>query len=222
MTLIGFLRGEQMNVYAGHERIMQRMSEAPEAKRWRGAEITVSDSRRGVDTDDRSGDVIVARFALLPADVVARESVPDDVESDPRRRAGLRGERRHAHPHRRHRARPARRDAAGAAADARLPGARDGGGDAPAGAEVDAARDALAPGGRRHGELPRAVAAGESRAPWPSASTRCGRRSRTRSISSPATRPTRRAEPRPRLARQPRADRATRSGRLPCAPARPR
>jgi molybdopterin adenylyltransferase len=57
------------------------MSEDPEAIRWRGAEITVSDSRRGVDTDDRSGDVIVARFALLPADVVARSSVPDDVEA---------------------------------------------------------------------------------------------------------------------------------------------
>jgi molybdopterin adenylyltransferase len=57
------------------------MSELSAEKRWRGAEITVSDSRRGVDSDDRSGDVIVARFALLPADVVARESVPDDVES---------------------------------------------------------------------------------------------------------------------------------------------
>jgi molybdopterin adenylyltransferase len=56
------------------------MSENPEAKRWRGAEITVSDSRRGVDADDRSGDVIVARFALLPADVVGRSSVPDDIE----------------------------------------------------------------------------------------------------------------------------------------------
>jgi molybdenum cofactor synthesis domain-containing protein len=49
--------------------------------RWRAAEITVSDSRRGIDADDRSGDVIVARFALLPSDVVARESVPDDIES---------------------------------------------------------------------------------------------------------------------------------------------
>jgi molybdenum cofactor synthesis domain-containing protein len=57
------------------------MSEDPQARRWRGAEITVSDSRRGVDADDRSGDVIVARFALLPADVVARASVPDDIES---------------------------------------------------------------------------------------------------------------------------------------------
>jgi cyclic pyranopterin phosphate synthase len=56
------------------------MSEMPAEKRWRGAEITVSDSRRGVDTDDRSGDVIVARFALLPADVVVRKSVPDDIE----------------------------------------------------------------------------------------------------------------------------------------------
>jgi molybdopterin adenylyltransferase len=53
----------------------------PAEKRWRGAEITVSDSRRGVDADDRSGDVIVARFALLPADVIARKSVPDDIES---------------------------------------------------------------------------------------------------------------------------------------------
>jgi molybdenum cofactor synthesis domain-containing protein len=54
---------------------------ASDAHRWRAAEITVSDSRRGVDADDRSGDVIVARFALLPSDVVARESVPDDIES---------------------------------------------------------------------------------------------------------------------------------------------
>jgi molybdopterin adenylyltransferase len=50
------------------------------AKRWRAAEITVSDSRRGVESEDRSGDVIVARFALLPADVVARESVTDDID----------------------------------------------------------------------------------------------------------------------------------------------
>ena len=54
---------------------------ASDDHRWRTAEITVSDSRRGVDADDRSGDVIVARFALLPSDVVARESVPDDIES---------------------------------------------------------------------------------------------------------------------------------------------
>jgi molybdenum cofactor synthesis domain-containing protein len=57
------------------------MSEDPQATRWRGAEITVSDSRRGVDADDRSGDVIVARFALLPADVVARASVRDDIDA---------------------------------------------------------------------------------------------------------------------------------------------
>jgi molybdenum cofactor synthesis domain-containing protein len=57
------------------------MSDPTTAKRWRAAEITVSDSRRGVDSDDRSGDVIIARLALLPADVVARESVPDDVEA---------------------------------------------------------------------------------------------------------------------------------------------
>jgi len=56
------------------------MSVDPGARSWRGAEITVSDSRRGVDSDDRSGDVIVARFALLPADVVVRKSVADDVE----------------------------------------------------------------------------------------------------------------------------------------------
>jgi molybdopterin adenylyltransferase len=56
------------------------MSEVTSEKTWRGAEITVSDSRRGADADDRSGDVIVARFALLPADVVARESVADDIE----------------------------------------------------------------------------------------------------------------------------------------------
>jgi molybdopterin adenylyltransferase len=57
------------------------MSLIPDAPRRRIAEITVSDSRRGVDSDDRSGDVIVARFALLPADVVARESVPDSVDA---------------------------------------------------------------------------------------------------------------------------------------------
>jgi molybdopterin adenylyltransferase len=57
------------------------MSLDPEARRRRGAEITVSDSRRGTDSDDRSGDVIVARFALLPADVVVRKSVPDDIEA---------------------------------------------------------------------------------------------------------------------------------------------
>jgi molybdopterin adenylyltransferase len=57
------------------------VSDVPGAKCWRGAEITVSDSRRGVDSDDRSGDVIVARFALLPADVVARESVTDDIDA---------------------------------------------------------------------------------------------------------------------------------------------
>jgi molybdopterin adenylyltransferase len=56
------------------------MSDPTGEKRWRAAEITVSDSRRGVDVDDRSGDIIVARFALLPADVVARERVPDDIE----------------------------------------------------------------------------------------------------------------------------------------------
>lgn len=57
------------------------MRDLTDEKRWRGAEITVSDSRRGVDADDRSGDVIVARFALLPADVVARESVTDDIDA---------------------------------------------------------------------------------------------------------------------------------------------
>src|ERR1700726_1783205 len=56
------------------------MRDLTDEKRWRAAEITVSDSRRGVDADDRSGDVIVARFALLPADVVARQSVPDDID----------------------------------------------------------------------------------------------------------------------------------------------
>jgi molybdopterin adenylyltransferase len=56
------------------------VSDVPGARRWRAAEITVSDSRRGVDSDDRSGDVIVARFALLPADVVARKSVTDDID----------------------------------------------------------------------------------------------------------------------------------------------
>jgi molybdopterin adenylyltransferase len=56
------------------------MRDLREEKRWRAAEITVSDSRRGVDADDRSGDVIVARFALLPADIVARESVTDDID----------------------------------------------------------------------------------------------------------------------------------------------
>jgi molybdopterin adenylyltransferase len=56
------------------------MNEHAEARRWRAAEITVSDSRRGVDSDDRSGDVIVARFALLPSDVVARVSIPDSID----------------------------------------------------------------------------------------------------------------------------------------------
>ncbi|MFI5286174.1 MAG: molybdenum cofactor biosynthesis protein B [Candidatus Dormibacteria bacterium] len=56
------------------------MSDAVAEHRWRAAEITVSDSRRGIDADDRSGDVIVARFALLPADIVARESVIDDID----------------------------------------------------------------------------------------------------------------------------------------------
>jgi molybdopterin adenylyltransferase len=56
------------------------VSDVPGVRRWRAAEITVSDSHRGVDADDRSGDVIVARFALLPADVVARESVTDDID----------------------------------------------------------------------------------------------------------------------------------------------
>src|SRR5580692_8239244 len=56
------------------------MSDLAAEHRWRAAEITVSDSRRGIDADDRSGDVIVARFALLPADIVARESVVDDLD----------------------------------------------------------------------------------------------------------------------------------------------
>ncbi len=64
------------------------MSDEQEPRRWRGAEITVSNSGRGVDTDDRSGDVIVARFALLPADVVSRASIPDDID---RIRAVVRG-----------------------------------------------------------------------------------------------------------------------------------
>ena len=57
------------------------MSDVTGEVRWRAAEITVSDSRRGVDADDRSGDVIVARFALLPADVVVRESVPGAIST---------------------------------------------------------------------------------------------------------------------------------------------
>jgi molybdopterin adenylyltransferase len=56
------------------------VNEQLEATRWLAAEITVSDSRRGVDSDDHSGDVIVARFALLPSDVVARVSVPDSID----------------------------------------------------------------------------------------------------------------------------------------------
>jgi molybdenum cofactor synthesis domain-containing protein len=56
------------------------MSDAAAEHRWRAAEVTVSDSRRGIDANDRSGDVIVARFALLPADIVARESVIDDID----------------------------------------------------------------------------------------------------------------------------------------------
>ena len=45
------------------------------------AVITVSDSRAGGDRDDASGDVIATRMAALPASVVSRARVPDDIES---------------------------------------------------------------------------------------------------------------------------------------------
>lgn len=49
-----------------------------EARRWRVAQLTVSDSR---DTgDDTSGDVITARLAQLPADVVTRSVVADAID----------------------------------------------------------------------------------------------------------------------------------------------
>jgi molybdopterin adenylyltransferase len=55
------------------------MSDSP-ARRWRAAEITVSDSRGQGGRDDRSGDVIVKRLADLPAGVVFRTAVTDSVE----------------------------------------------------------------------------------------------------------------------------------------------
>jgi molybdenum cofactor synthesis domain-containing protein len=50
------------------------------ARRWRAAEITVSDTRGYGGRDDRSGDVIVERLADLPAGVVSRTAVADSVE----------------------------------------------------------------------------------------------------------------------------------------------
>jgi molybdopterin adenylyltransferase len=55
------------------------MSDTP-VRRWRAAEITVSDSRGQDGRDDRSGDVIVERLADLPAGVVSRTAVADSVE----------------------------------------------------------------------------------------------------------------------------------------------
>jgi molybdenum cofactor synthesis domain-containing protein len=48
------------------------------ARRWRVAQITVSDSR--VAGDDTSGDVVAARLAQLPADIVTRSVVADAVD----------------------------------------------------------------------------------------------------------------------------------------------
>lgn len=55
------------------------MNDTP-ARRWRAAEITVSDSRGQGGHDDRSGDVIVERLADLPAGVVSRTAVADSLE----------------------------------------------------------------------------------------------------------------------------------------------
>jgi len=56
------------------------MSPAHGARRWRAAEITVSDSRGRDGRDDRSGDVIVERLAALPADIHVRRSVIDSID----------------------------------------------------------------------------------------------------------------------------------------------
>jgi molybdopterin adenylyltransferase len=56
------------------------VSAADAERRWRAAEITVSDSRARNGREDRSGDVIVERLAALPADVQARRSVVDSVD----------------------------------------------------------------------------------------------------------------------------------------------
>ena len=53
------------------------MSGGP-ARRWRAAQITVSDSRDA--GDDPSGDVIAQRLEQLPADVVSRSTVADSIE----------------------------------------------------------------------------------------------------------------------------------------------
>jgi molybdenum cofactor synthesis domain-containing protein len=48
---------------------------------WRAAAITVSDSRaRAPSQADPSGDLIAARLAELPAEVVARRTVPDSID----------------------------------------------------------------------------------------------------------------------------------------------
>ena len=48
---------------------------------WRAAAITVSDSRARVSSPaDPSGDLIAARLAELPAEVVARRIVPDSID----------------------------------------------------------------------------------------------------------------------------------------------
>jgi len=50
--------------------------------RWRASVITVSDSRaRGETADDPSGDLIVGRLAELPADIIDRRLVPDEIEA---------------------------------------------------------------------------------------------------------------------------------------------
>ncbi len=48
---------------------------------WRAVAITVSDSRARVSSPaDPSGDLIAARLAELPAEVVARRIVPDSID----------------------------------------------------------------------------------------------------------------------------------------------
>lgn len=47
----------------------------------RAAVITVSDSRAGGGRDDDSGDVIAQRLATLPAELISRELVADDIDA---------------------------------------------------------------------------------------------------------------------------------------------
>jgi molybdenum cofactor synthesis domain-containing protein len=50
-------------------------------RNWHATVITVSDSPERRDAqDDASGDLIVERLGTLPAEIVCRQGVPDDVE----------------------------------------------------------------------------------------------------------------------------------------------